>query len=506
MTIVLEIKNVSKKFGPVTVFSHVNLSVEKGQIVALVGENGAGKSTLLNILGGVYPAGTYEGSIWIEGEEKRFRGEKDSKRAGIEMIHQEISIHLDLSVAENIFLGNLSNRKGFVSWKQVYLDAQNYLDIVKLNVDPHETARNLSTSQHQLLSIAKALASHPKILLFDEPTSALTEADAANLLEIIKGLQKRQITCLYISHRLEEVIHLADRIIVLRDGMLISDKPKNEITINQVIRDMVGRALDEMYPKQQITVGDEVLRVEGITVAHPYIAGKNIVEDISFSVSAGEILGVSGLVGSGRTETMDAIFGCSKRKSGKIYIQGAEVHIVRPSDAMKAGIGLVTEDRKRSGIIPTMSLRENMTIADLQAVSRMGLIQKNQERQLSQTYYDKLQIRATGIEDNILHLSGGNQQKVVLSKWLLKDIKVLILDEPTRGVDVGAKVEIYNVITDLARRGLAIVMVSSELTELMGMCDRLLVFSRGKIRGDFPRQEATQEKVMSAATCVDDLM
>lgn len=500
---ILEVKNITKKFGPVTVFHDVNLELYKGEVLALVGENGAGKSTLMNVLGGVYPTGEYEGEIFVEGKLCRFRSERESKNAGIEMIHQEISLHLELTVAENIFLGNLSNHAGIVNWKDVYHEAQEYLDMVKLDVPPRERVRNLSTSQQQLLSIAKALACHPKILLFDEPTSALTETDAANLMDIIRKLAKEGISCIYISHRLEEIMELADRVAVLRDGKLISVRNKEDVTVEQIIEDMVGRKLDEMYPKQKVSIGEVEFSVKNLTVPHPYVLNRNIVEDVEFSVSRGEILGISGLVGAGRSETVNAIFGSMKRTSGAVYLEGKEIQIKKPLDAIRQGIGLVTEDRKRSGIIAPMCLRENMTIASLEAVSEKGIFNRKKEKSLAEEYYGKLRVKAEGIEDNIMNLSGGNQQKIVLSKWLMKDIKVLFLDEPTRGVDVGAKVEIYNIITELARKGVAVVMISSELPELLGMCDRILVLGRGKLWGNIKREDFSQERIMRAATCIE---
>ena len=500
---VLEVKNITKRFGPVTVFHNVNMELYKGEVLAMAGENGAGKSTLMNVLGGVYPVGEYEGEIYVDGKKCEFRGEKDSKNAGIEMIHQEISLHLELTVAENVFLGNLFSKGGFVKWKNVYKDAQKYLDMVKLDVSPREIVRNLSTSQQQLLSIAKALACDPRIVLFDEPTSALTETDADNLMGIIKDLASRGIACIYISHRMEEVMKLADRIAVLRDGNLISVRKKEETTVDRIIEDMVGRKLDEMYPKQQVPIGDVVFEVEHLTVEHPYILNRNIVEDMGFSVSKGEILGMSGLVGGGRSETVNAIFGSMKKTSGVIRLEGKELDIRKPLDAIRHGIGLVTEDRKRSGIIAPMNLRENMTIASLDAVSGKGFISAKAEKECAAEYYGKLRVKAEGIEDNIMNLSGGNQQKIVLSKWLMKDIKVLILDEPTRGVDVGAKVEIYNIITELAQKGVAVIMISSELPELLGMCDRILVLGRGKLWGNLKREEFSQERIMRAATCIE---
>lgn len=500
---ILEVKNITKKFGPVTVFRNVNLDLYKGEILALAGENGAGKSTLMNVLGGVYPVGEYEGEVYVEGRKCEFRSEKDSKDAGIEMIHQEISLHLELTVAENVFLGNLSNQHGVVKWKNIFDEAQKYLDMVKLDVPVRERVRNLSTSQQQLLSIAKALACHPKILLFDEPTSALTETDAANLMDIIRKLARDGISCIYISHRLEEVMALAHRIAVLRDGNMISVSKREEVTVNHIIEDMVGRKLDEMYPKQKLNIGEKVFEIKDFTIPHPYILNKNIVEDMSFCVSKGEILGISGLVGSGRSETVNAVFGSMKKTSGTVYLENQEIQIKKPLDAIRRGIGLVTENRKQSGIIAPMSLRENMTIASLSAISSNGVVNKKKEKSLAQEYFGKLKVKAEGIEENIMNLSGGNQQKIVLSKWLMKDIKVLILDEPTRGVDVGAKVEIYNIITDLAKKGVAVIMISSELPELLGMCDRILVFGRGRLWGNIPRDDFSQERIMRAATCIE---
>lgn len=500
---ILEVKNITKKFGPVTVFHDVNLELFKGEVLALVGENGAGKSTLMNVLGGVYPAGEYEGEIFVEGRRASFRSERDSKAAGIEMIHQEISLHLELTVAENIFLGNLSNSYGRVNWKTVYQEAQQYLDMVKLDVPVREKVRNLSTSQQQLLSIAKALACHPKIILFDEPTSALTETDAENLMLIIRKLAADGIACVYISHRLEEVMTLSNRIAVLRDGCLISVYPRKEVQVEQIIEDMVGRKLDDMYPKKTVPIGEKEFEVKNLTIPHPYILNKNIVEDMSFSVSKGEILGMSGLVGSGRSETVNAIFGSMKKTSGVILLEGKEICVGKPLDAINQGIGLVTEDRKRSGIIGPMNLRENMTLASLDAISGESIINKKKEKDISEKFYGKLRVKANGIEDNIMNLSGGNQQKIVLAKWLMKDIKVLILDEPTRGVDVGAKVEIYNIITELAQKGVAIIMISSELPELLGMCDRILVLGRGRLWGNIKREDFSQETIMRAATCIE---
>ena len=501
---VFRMENITKRFGAVTAVKDVNLDLNTGEVIAIVGENGAGKSTLMNILGGIYPADTFDGRIFIGSQEVKFRNAKDSKNSGIEFVHQEISLHLDLTVAENIFIGNLKSRAGFINWKKVKNAAKNYLNTVQLELDPDEIVGNLSTSHQQLLSIAKALACNPRIILFDEPTSALTKTDAANLLSIVTSLKDKGITCVYISHRLEEIMQIADRIVVMRDGMIVSNKPRAEYSIEMLIEFMVGRKLEEMFPKHDLVIGNTVMNVQDFTVPHPYIVNKNIVENISFSVGSSEILGIYGLVGSGRSETVNAIFGTQKKVSGKIYLNGNLVYINRPYEAIQNNIGLVTEDRKTSGIIETLNLRENMTLANLSEVSQFGFIKMKTEEEIAEHYLKKLKIKAQSIEDNILSLSGGNQQKAILARWLMKKKNVLILDEPTRGIDVGAKIEIYNIITDLARQGLAIIMVSSELPELLGMCDRLIVIGRGKIRGNIPRFAFTQDRVMRAATCIEE--
>lgn len=500
---ILEMKEVSKSFGKVTVFKNVNLDLYRGEVLALSGENGAGKSTMMNVLGGIYPYGEYDGQIIVEEKVCEFKNANDSRAVGIEMIHQEISLHSDLTVAENIFMGNWKSKRGVISWNEMYTQAEQYLKRVHLDVSPRIMVYNLSTSQQQLLSIAKALAGNPRILLFDEPTSALTEHDVSNLLTIIKDLARTGISCIYISHKMEEVFALADRIAVLRDGSLISIDKKDEITVDKVIERMVGRKVEEMYPKKDIPIGETVLEVKGITVPHFYIKNKNVVKNVSFSVAKGEILGFSGLVGSGRSETMNAIYGSLKKSAGTVYLEGQELQIKNQSDAIKKGMGLVTEDRKRSGIIAPMSLRENMTIASLKEIAGRGVIDREKERSIAEKYYRILAVKAQGIEDNIMNLSGGNQQKIVLSKWLMRDLKVLILDEPTRGVDVGAKVEIYNVITELAKKGVAVIVVSSEMPELMGMCDRIVVLGRGKVYANIPREKFSQELIMKAAACLE---
>ncbi|HBE77036.1 MAG TPA: D-xylose ABC transporter ATP-binding protein [Firmicutes bacterium] len=505
MEIILKMNNITKKFGTVTVFENVSLELYKGEVLALVGENGAGKSTLMNILSGTYPDGAFEGRIFINGEEKFFKNPSDSQNAGIEMIHQEISLNLDLTVAENIFLGRLPQRvPGVVDWKKTYAQTQKYLEMVRLDVDPKEPVRNLSTSQQQLLSIAKSLVRYPKVLVLDEPTSALTEQDAANLFSIIKELCSRGISCIYISHHLEEVFEIANRVMVLRDGNVISCYNRADLKVNRIVEDMVGRKIDDMYPKEKVPLGHEVLRVENFTVKHPFMADKNIVENIGFSLRQGEILGIAGLVGAGRTEIANAIFGTLRTTDGEIYLNGEKMNITSPLQAIENGIGLVTEDRKKTGIIPPMNLKENMTISSLHAVSTAGIVSKVSEQTIAQRFFDKLHVKAEGLNTNIMNLSGGNQQKIVLAKWLMKDLKVLILDEPTRGVDVGAKVEIYNIMNELVKSKVAIIMISSDLPELLGMCDRFLVLFGGKVWAEIPRNQVSQEKIMRAATGLEE--
>ncbi|CEP69532.1 ABC transporter-like [Moorella glycerini] len=498
----LEMKNITKKFFGVTALDNVNLDLRQGEILGLVGENGAGKSTLMKILSGAYPAGTYDGEIYLDGQLRTFQNKHQSEVAGIEMIYQEISLHLDLTVAENIFLGRLPSKKNFwVDWNRVYQEARLALEMVNLKVDVRKPVRSLSTSQQQLVAIAKALVRRPKILVLDEPTSALTEAETKNLLELLLKLKTDGVSCIYISHKLDEVFTIADRITVLRDGRTIAAYERQAVDPERVVEDMVGRKITNMYPKLEVTPGPEALRVEHLTVPHPLATKKNIIEDVSFTVRKGEILGLAGLVGSGRSELVNAVFGAlPTRGEPAIYLEGRQVRIKNPLQAIQLGLGLVTEDRRRSGFVGTLNIRQNISLASLGKISRRGFIIPSKEMKEVGRLVRQLQIKAPSTEKSVLALSGGNQQKVVLAKWLLRDVKVLFLDEPTRGIDVGAKIEIYNLINTLAQNGVAIVMISSELPELLSMCDRFLVLAKGKIQDEFYRHEASQERVMRAAT------
>ena len=437
----------------------------------------------------------------MAGSRARFMSTHDAERAGIEMIYQEISLNPELSVAENIFLGRLPRRRlrWFIDWKRTFSLAREALDTVGLSVRPTEPVRLLSTSQQQMICIAKALYRKPRILVLDEPTSALTEKETVRLMELIRALRGQGIACIYISHKLDEVFSLADRVTVLRDGRVISTCPREEVSSARVVEDMVGRKIEKMYPKVEVPLGAEVLRVEGLTVPSR-IPGKDVVENLGFSVRAGEILGLGGLVGSGRSEVVGAVFGAIRKKSGKVFIDGREVQLASPRDAVRHRLGLLTEDRRVSGFVGTMCIRENVSLASFRKIFGRLFIRRGAERQQVRALSDQLAIKAPGIESNVLALSGGNQQKVVLAKWLMNEVRILFLDEPTRGIDVGAKVEVYNLMTRLARRGVAIVMISSELPELLAMCDRFIVLYGGGVTGRFTRGEVTEQAFMRAAT------
>ncbi len=502
MAELLRMVNITKRFGGITALDNVHLTLHSNELLCLVGENGAGKSTLMKILSGSYPHGTYEGEIMLNGENITIKDTADAERFGIEMIYQEISMHLDLSVAENLFLGHLlKTSAGLIDWKKMHARARELLDRFELDLSTKERMRNLSTSQQQLVSIARAIARSPKILVLDEPTSAITETEAERLFRILLNLKEDGVSCIYISHKLKEVIRLADRISVLRDGRSISTYSREQIEMERIIHDMVGRTITMMYPKENLEVGSEVFRVEHITVPHPYSTHKNIIDDVSFSLKKSEILGIGGLVGAGRSELVNAIFGdlpvVSKQS---LFVGGRQVVINHPSDAIRHGIGLLTEDRKLSGFVPTMSIRENMTLACFKKIADRNIIKPKKEKLLVEEFFRKLRIKAKDDTMNVLSLSGGNQQKVVLAKWLLTDLKVLILDEPTRGIDVGAKVEIYKVMTELAAKGIGIIMISSELPELLAMCDRIIVLANGKISDEMQRDEIDEKRYMKAAT------
>lgn len=499
---VLKMEHITKKFPGVTALNDVCLEAYRGEILSIVGENGAGKSTLMKILSGSFPCDTYQGKIEVNGKGVQFKTTKQSEDAGIAMIYQELNMHLDLNVAENLFLGKWGRFGKNIRWDKLHEAAENYLKMVQLPVSTTEILRNLSASRQQLVAIARALSRNPQILILDEPTASLTESESGRLFEIMLQLKEKGYTCVLISHKLDEVFAYSDRIVVMRDGCVVNSHERSEFNQGLIISEMVGRKMGNLYPKEEVAIGDEMMRLENFSVPHPQNIRKNIVENVNLQVHKGEILGIGGLVGAGRSELVDAVFGIMEKRSGKIYLQGKEVSIGTPREAIKRGIALVTEDRKANGFVGGMSVKENITLASLKAITECGMIKAPKEEKAAQYYFQELKVKAPDLETHLNTLSGGNQQKVVLSKWLMTNPGILILDEPTRGIDVGTKYEIYKIMVDLAGRGMAIIMISSELPELISMSDRILVLSDGRVAGEIPGRTATQEKIMELATGV----
>ena len=499
---ILSVKNIIKRFSGTVALKGVDMELYPNEILALVGENGAGKSTLMKILSGIYPYGSYEGELLLGGKVCKFQSPADSEDAGIAMIYQELNLELDLSVGENILLGRYPRSAlGFIDWKKVHREARTALDLLGVDIDTKVTVRNLNPSMQQLVSIARALYRNPSILILDEPTSVLTEKEANSLMEILRGLKEKGISCIYISHKLDEIFALCDRTVVFRDGEKISEYTKADgYDSSKVIEDMIGRHLDAMYPVRKANIGEEVLRVEHFRVAHPFAYGKSIIEDASFSLHKGEILGLSGLVGAGRSELVSAIFGALPRQAGKLYLEGKEVTINSPIEAIQHGLGFLSEDRKKNGFIWTMSIRENMTLVCLRELVKGLFVDKREENRRAQEYFEKLSVKAPSLDTQITNLSGGNQQKVILAKWLMSNIKILMLDEPTRGIDVGTKSEIYKLMQELTDMGISIILISSEMPELLAMCDRLVVLGKGVVQCEMLRGEANEVNLMRAAS------
>lgn len=496
--IVLKGENITKRFPGVVALKNASFSIKKGEVFSIIGENGAGKSTLMKILSGAYPCNSYEGKIYINDQEKHFTSPRDAEDAGIEMIYQEISHMLDLSVGENIYMGNYPKKKfsGKIDWDLLYQNSELFLKRVGLNIDPRKKVRNLSTSQQQMLSIAKALVKNPQILILDEPTSALTQTEVKYLFEIIEDLKCNGISCLYISHKMDEVFKISDRVMVMRDGEIQAIKCRGEVSNAELIKLMIGRNI-EKYARQSSNEHQEViLEVKNISVPHPYIKNRNILSKINFNLKKGEILGLAGLVGSGRSELVNSIVGYKNvSKNAEIYLEGKRVYLKTPADAKRNGIALLSEDRKVNGFVGLMNIMNNISLAGLKGISFLGIIDKLKEKNEAESYKESLKIKAPSIYTKTFNLSGGNQQKVVLSKWLMTKPKILILDEPTRGIDVGAKFEIYNIIEQLAAGGMGIIIISSELPELINLCDRFLVLGKGSIIGEFQQSEVSEEKI-----------
>lgn len=501
---ILEMNQISKHFTGVKALSNVNFKVEKGEIHCLIGENGAGKSTLMKVLSGVYPYGTYEGDIVFEGSVQKFNKINDSVNAGIAIIYQELALFPDLTVYENIFAGNEVQNGGVVDWNKTIAAAKKMLKKVKLDVNPDTLIKDLGVGKRQLVEIAKALSKDVKLLILDEPTAALNEDDSENLLELLKELKNQGITCIMISHKLKEVISIADKATVLRDGQTICtlDASKGEISESIIIKNMVGREIDDIYPKRVKKVaGEKILELFNWSAYDPQ-SGRQVVKDVNLHVKKGEIVGISGLMGSGRTELALSIFGNAKsyKLQGDLVLDGKSTMFKHPSEAIKAGIAYVTEDRKGDGLFLIQDIKNNISSANLHGISSNGVINENEEIKIADQYKKSLTIKAPSLEQLVGNLSGGNQQKVSLGKWLFVSPKLLILDEPTRGIDVGAKFEIYTVMNQLIDEGMSIIMISSELGEVLGMSDRVYVMAQSEIKGELLVEEASQEKIMQLAT------
>ncbi len=498
---ILEMRSIVKEFPGVKALDGVTFDLYEGEFHSLVGENGAGKSTLMKTLSGVYPYGTYGGDIVINGEVHQFKTIRDSEKAGVAIIFQELSLVKELTVGENIFLGREPNRFGIVNWSELYQRATKLLKDLHLPIDPRTPVGNLGIGQQQLVEIAKALSQEAKILVLDEPTAALTESEVETLFVILRKLLERGVGMIYISHKLDEVFEMSDRITVLRDGKTVGTQNAGDLTKDKVISLMVGREVGDIFPQTSHEFGETAMEVRNLTAYDLDNPNKKLVDNVSFSVKKGEVLGISGLMGAGRSELLMAIFGAWQGKSsGAVFVEGSEAAIGSPSDAIKNGIGFVTEDRKRFGLLLEQTILDNMSLAGLKRISGAFLTHRSRETVAAKKAMQSLKVKANSPLTICGTLSGGNQQKVVLGKWLLTNPKVLFLDEPTRGIDVGAKQEIYSEINKLAKEGLAIVMVSSELPEVLGLSDRVMVLHEGKLTGEFKKADATPEKVMSAAT------
>lgn len=500
--ILLEMKNITKTFPGVKALDNVNLQVEEGEIHALVGENGAGKSTLMNVLSGIYPHGTYEGDIIYDGEVCKFTKIKDSEEKGIVIIHQELALIPYLTIGENLFLGNERGKKAAIDWNETYGKADEHLRTVGLKDSSRTLIKDIGVGKQQLVEIAKALAKNAKLLILDEPTASLNESDSKALLNLLLKFKKEGMTSIIISHKLNEISYVADKITVVRDGATIEtlDKNKDSITEDRIIKGMVGRELTDRFPiREKTNIGDVSLEVKDWTVFHPLYTERKVVDNVSMSVRKGEVVGISGLMGAGRTELAMSVFGKSYGTSisGSLKINGEEVHLHTVKDAIDKKLAYVTEDRKGNGLILSNPIKINTTLANLDAISRNGVIDKDKEYQVAVEYKDKLKTKCPTVNQNVGNLSGGNQQKVLLAKWMFANPDVLILDEPTRGIDVGAKYEIYCIINQLVSEGKSVIMISSELPEILGMCDRIYIMNEGKMVGEVSREEATQELIMS---------
>ncbi|MDQ3005766.1 MAG: ATP-binding cassette domain-containing protein [Chloroflexota bacterium] len=508
--VILEMRNITKTFPGVKALDNVSFAVKQGEIHALVGENGAGKSTLMKVLSGVYPYGSYEGEIYFQGRECRFQNINQSEEVGLVIIHQELALIPYLSIAENLFLGNERAKYGVIDWNESISRTKELLDRVGLNESPNTLITDMGVGKQQLVEIAKALAKKVQLLILDEPTASLNESDSEKLLQLLLQFKAHGISSILISHKLSEVSKVADSITILRDGATIEtlDCHKDKITEDRIIRGMVGRDLTHRFPPRESKIGEIIFEVRDWNVYHPLHADRKVSDNININVRRGEVVGISGLMGAGRTELAMSIFGRAygTRISGTAYKHGKEIDISTIDKAISNGIAYATEDRKAYGLILIEEIKDNITLANLNAISDGGVINEPKELTVTREYRDKLNIKCSSIRQLAVNLSGGNQQKVVLSKWLFAGPEILILDEPTRGIDVGAKYEIYTIINRLASEGKAIIMISSELPEILGVCDRIYIMREGKIIGEVPASEASQELVMKYIMTEQEVM
>lgn len=497
--VILAGEGVSKRFGGVTALDKADIRVLAGQVHAVVGENGAGKSTLMKILAGVHR--DYEGRILLAGREVTFANPREAQEAGVAIIHQELNLIPQLSIAENVFLGReFLNPLGLIDFKKMYHETRTLLDALDLRIDPRRGVSELRVGQQQIVEIAKALALEARVIIMDEPTSAISDREVDVLFALIESLTQRGVAVVYISHKLEEISRIADWITVMRDGRTVASQACHELSHDDIVRLMVGRDMEEFFSKTEVPHGSEVFRIEGIRLDHPDRPGDYLVNDVAFSVHRGEVLGLFGLMGAGRTELFETIFGLHvKSSTGRLFLDGAELHVSSPLDAMEAGLALVPEDRKLQGLVLGMSVKANISLASINLIERFGFLSERLERTLASDYANRLRIKTASQRQSVKNLSGGNQQKVVLAKWLATRPKVLLLDEPTRGIDVNAKNEIYKLISELAAAGLAMVMSSSELPEIMTIADRIIVLSEGRQTAELSREEATEEAILKAA-------
>ena len=487
---ILSINGVTKEFPGVRALDDVSIQVERGTIHGLVGENGAGKSTLIKVLAGIYQPD--KGEIVLDKKAQQFGSPIEARRAGISVVHQEIKLAEPLSVAENMFVGNLLMKGKLVDWKGMRARAQEIVNDLGMDIDVNAQVAELTVAKKQIVEIMHAINNDSKVLIMDEPSAVLTDRELAVMFRIVKQLREKGITIIYISHRLDEVFELCDNVTVLRDGQHINTLPTKELTRQDLIHMMVGREMGQEYPKEPGNIGETILEVKHLNAG--------ILKDISFSVKAGEVFGISGLVGAGRTELARAILGIDKMESGEVYVRGKKVNYRAFADAIRDGLGLIPEDRKLQGLVQIMSVKKNTTLVNLKRVLKRGVISNSLENSYSEEYAKKLHLAAPSLETEVQYLSGGNQQKIVIAKWLLQESEILFLDEPTRGIDVGAKAEIYRLINQMVQEGKTVIMISSEMPEILGMCDRIMVMHEGRKMGEFMAEEATQEKIM--AKCV----